>query len=159
MKKGFFLSVILVSCFAVFSGCIKSTPAVTTIDPSLTATIGTYNFTALTVVPSTLDTQIHDSTTTLIITAKTSDITAKGDEIVLHITKYKGVTGTFSVIRGEASAFYYHNGIYSTAFGDSGSSGIISITHVTSNSIVGYFVFTTSDGLYVQNGVFTVGKP
>ena len=159
MKKGFFLSVIVLSCLVVFSGCIKNTPYVTTVDPSLTATIGTYNFTALTVAPSTLDTQIHDSTTTLIITAKTSDITAKYDKIVLYITKYKGVTGTFSIIRGEAKAYYFHNGIYSTAFGDSGSSGIVSITHITNNSVVGYFVFTTSDGLYVQNGVFTVGKP
>jgi hypothetical protein len=158
MKKVFLQSALLISCIAIFSGCIKST-SVTTIDPSLLATIGTYNFTASTVAPSTLDTQVHDTTTTLIITAHCSDINAIHDKIVLYITKYKGITGTFSFVRKEAKAYYYHNGIYSNAFGDATSSGFISVTHVTSNSIIGYFVFTTTDGLFVQNGTFNVGKP
>ena len=159
MKKGFFLSIILISCFAIFSGCIKNTPYITTIDPSLTASIGTYNFTAFTVIPSTLDTQVNHPGTTLIITANTSDQTSIHDKIVLYIHNYKGATGTFSFVRQEAAAYYYHSGIYSVAFGGTGSSGIISITHINSNNIVGYFTFTTSDGVYVENGTFNVGKP
>ncbi|MCW3121421.1 MAG: hypothetical protein JWQ38_913, partial [Flavipsychrobacter sp.] len=68
MKKGHFLAIILLICVAVLSGCIKNQPYVTSVDPSLTASIGTYNFTSATVVPSTLDSQAHDSITGLIIT-------------------------------------------------------------------------------------------
>jgi hypothetical protein len=154
MTKGRLFGIILVSCFAILSGCIKNQPYVTTINPSMTASVGTYDFTAETVVPSTLDTQIHDSITGLIITGNTSDQTAHKDKIVLFITKYKGVTGTFSIVQQQAGAYYLHSGIKSIALG-----GVVAITHVTSNSIIGYFSFTTNDDINVQNGNFVVGLP
>ncbi len=154
MKKGQLFGIILVSCIALLSGCIKTLPYVTTINPSLTASIGTYNFTSETVVPYTLDTQIHDSITTLIITGNTNDQTAHKDKIELRITKYKGVTGTWGIVRNEAKAYYLHSNMRSDA-----TNGIVSITRVTANSLVGYFNFTTSDGIVVTNGNFTVGLP
>ncbi len=108
MKKGSLLAVIFIGCLVIFAGCIKSTPYVTTINPSLTASIGTYNFTAETIVPSSLDTQIHDSITGLIITGFTADQTAPKDKIVLFVTKYKGITGTYSIVQKQAGAYYLH---------------------------------------------------
>lgn len=154
MKKGLFSVFIIVSCIALFGGCIKNTPYVTTINPSMTAKIGTYNFTAETTVPSTLDTQIHDTTTLLYITGNTSDPLTPRDKIVLGITKYRGITGTYSIVMSEASALYYHSGVVSAASG-----GVVAITRITANSIIGYFSFTTYDGLSVTNGDFNVGLP
>ncbi len=122
----------------------------------MAATIGgTYNFIGSTTWISTLDTQVHDSTTTLVITGISSDVAFPVDRIQLTITKYKGVTGTFGIVLGESSAYYYHNGIYYTALG-----GIVSITHVYSDHLVGYFNFINSNStLNVTNGAFTVLKP
>jgi hypothetical protein len=159
MKKVVFTVVVLLSCVGLFSGCIKNGASVTTIDPSLTASIGTYKFTSSTVVPSTLDTQsqetsVYDSVENLFITGYTSDLVFTRDKIVLNITKYRGLTGTFSIVQGFANATYFHNGVVSPAAG-----GVVSITRITSNSIIGYFQFTTTDGITVTNGTFNVGKP
>lgn len=138
----------------MFSGCIKNTPYITTIDPSMTANIGTYDFTAATVTPSTLDTQANDTATALYITGKTADPTSPYDKIILSISDYKGLTGTLSIVQGQASATYIHSGVVSYALG-----GVVSVTRITSNSIIGYFSFSTQDGINVTNGAFNVGKP
>ncbi len=157
MKRPFessiFIIFILVSCCGIFSGCIKNR-SVTTINPSMTANIGSYNFTALTVEPSTIDTQAHDSITTLVITGNTADMTSPHDKIELKISKYKIRTGTFSIVENQAFAFYVHSGVYSYALG-----GIVAITQVTPTSLIGYFSFTTQDGLVVANGAFNVLRP
>ena len=159
MKKAVFSVILLVSCCLVFSGCIKNTPYITTINPAMTANIGTYNFTANTVVPSTLDTQgqqneLIDSVEVLYITGNSSDLVYPKDKIVLSISKFRWLTGISSIVRGEANAFYYHNGVKSSAIG-----GIVSVTKITTTTIIGYFSFTTSDGLNITNGTFTVGYP
>ena len=154
MKIGRLVAIALVGVLFIVSGCIKNTPYVTTIDPSMTADIGTYKFNAETVVPSTVDSQVHDTITGLMITGNTSDQSAHHDKMVVYVNKYKGVTGTFSIVRREAYAYYLHSGVLSPALG-----GVVAITRVNSNNIVGYFSFTTADGLSVQNGNFTVGRP
>lgn len=120
----------------------------------MTANVGNYFFNAATVAPSTIDTQIHDTTTALIITGASSDPNFTRDKIVLSITKYKEKTGTFSIVQGQAGAYFLHGGVYNVAVG-----GLVAITKVTSNSLIGYFSFTTSTGLSVANGNFNVGKP
>ena len=160
MKKGFFSVVILLCCTALFSGCIKTSPTVTTINPSMSVNIGSYNFIAFQTVPSTVRSQVHDTGTTLIITGYTSDRVSLRDRIVLTVTKYTGATGTFSIIQGDASATYYHGSVVSVAAtGVPSSGGIVSIQKVTTTEISGYFSFNSSDGLSAQNGVFRVGLP
>ena len=154
MKKGFFSVIILLCCGFLFSGCIKTSPNVTTINPSMSANVGTYNFIAYKTVPSTVRSQVRDTGTTLIITGYTADKVSPRDRIVLTVTKYNGSTGTFSIVQGQASATYYHGSAVGGALG-----GIVSIQSVSTNSISGYFSFNTGDGLAVQNGVFNVGLP
>ncbi len=154
MKKGFFLIVILVSCFALFSGCIKTAPVVTTINPNMSAHIGSYNFIAYKTVPSSITAQHSDTGTTLVITGYTSDQVSPRDRIVLTVHKYNGITNTYSMVRGEAFATYYHGNAVSYSLG-----GIVSIQNVTTTNISGYFSFTTQDGLSVSDGVFNVGLP
>jgi len=144
---------LLISCCIIFGGCIKKR-TVDTFNPYMTANIGTYDFTAATVVPATMDTQYHDTATALVITGNSSDPTALHDKIVLEITDYKGITGVFSIVEDHANATYIHSGIQSTALG-----GIVAITHITPTTIAGYFSFNTQDGLSVSNGAFTVGIP
>jgi len=119
----------------------------------MTANIGNYDFIASSTVPSILDTQIHDSTTTLIITGYSSDPNYPHDKMVISVTKYKAVTGTWSIVQGQATGTYYHNGYVYPALG-----GVVSISNVTSNSLIGYFSFNT-DSLSVSNGAFNVGQP
>ena len=154
MKKGFFSVIVLISCISVFCGCIKNKPYVTTINPSMTATIGTYNFVASTTTPSTLDTQRVDTTHTLIITGMGSDVEYPYDKIVIAVTNYKNATGTYSIIQGQAGAYYYHDGILYPASG-----GVVSITSVSTTVLSGYFSFNTVTGSGVINGKFTVGQP
>ncbi len=159
MKKLFLALVVLCGCCWLISGCSKNTPQITAINPSMTASIGTYNFTASTVVPSTLDTQSQqvgniDSVENLYITGHTTDLVYTKDYIRLQLTRFDGLTGTFSIVQGQAGAVYFHNGVMSTAIG-----GIVAVTRITSNSIIGYFSFTTGDGISVTNGTFTVGLP
>jgi hypothetical protein len=154
MKKRVFSVIVLLSSIAVYTGCIKNTPYVTTINPSMTASIGTYNFNAATVVPTTVDTQAHDSIVTLIITGNTSDLVYVNDKIIVTISKWKNKTGLFSMVMGEASGTYVHNGIPDGAIG-----GIVGVTKITDNSIVGYFSFNTGSGTAITNGEFTVGNP
>jgi hypothetical protein len=90
----------------------------------------------------------------LFITGYSADPVYPYDKIVLTITKYKGVTNTFSIVQGQASATYYHSATVSYAAG-----GVVSISKVTSNSVIGYFSFNTSDNIAVTNGAFNVGKP
>ncbi len=155
MKKGIFSVIILLGC-AVFSGCVKTSPTVFTINPSLTATIGTYDFISSKTVPSTIYSQHSnlDTGTTLIITGYTSDPVSPRDRIVLSVTKYTGATNTYSIVQGQASATYYHGSTVSPAAG-----GIVSIQKVTTTTITGYFSFNTIDNIAVTNGLFTVGLP
>jgi len=153
MKKVIFSIVIVLCCGFIISGCTKH-PTLT-ITPSMTAQIGTDTFNAVTVAPSVVTSQANDTTNTLIITGNANLLQATpGDQIILSITKYKNATGTFSLVQGQASEVYIHNGITSV-----GTGGIISVTNITSNSIIGYFAFTTADGLSIVNGTFNVGKP
>jgi hypothetical protein len=160
MKKVILSAIVLFGCCALFSGCIKAKPDITSIVPSMVASIGTYDFTASSVIPSTLDTQYQqpasgpDSVLNLYITGHSSDLVYIYDKIVLNITHYNGLTGTFSIVQNQAGAAYYHNGVVSVASG-----GIVVITRITSNTIIGYFSFTTVDGISVTNGTFTVALP
>jgi len=137
----------------MFSGCIKTSPTTFTINPSMTATIGSYNFVASSVVPSTLNAQVHDTITTLIITGYSSDPNNINDKIVITVTSYKAVPGTWSIDQGQASGTYYHNGEAYPALG-----GVVSISNVTSTNMVGYFSFNAST-YSVTNGSFNVGLP
>lgn len=156
MKKGFFSIIVLISLSLLNTGCIKNTPYTTTINPYMIASIGTYNFTANTVVPSIADTQSHshDTATVLYITGNSADAVQPYDKIILAVTRYKALTGTFSIVKSEAGATYIHNGISDPALG-----GIVAITKITDNSLIGYFSFTTASGLNITNGTFSVGKP
>ncbi len=154
MKKGFFSVIVLLSCCFFISGCIKNTPYVTTLNPYLTASIGTYNFTANTVVPALLDSQLYDTSYTLIITGNSAEYVNPYDKIVLTISKYRLITGINSIVQGQATANYIHDGISYPASG-----GIVAVTKITDNSIIGYFSFTTASGLNVTNGAYCVGKP
>ena len=154
MKKGFFSVIILLSCCIGISGCIKNTPYVTTIDPYMTADIGTYKFIAKTVSPAVLDTKAHSSVTALIITGVSSDVAFPYDKIILGISNYKAQTGIYSIVQSQAGAEYIHNGVADPALG-----GIVAITRITGNSIVGYYQFQTVSGLNITNGTFSVGKP
>jgi len=154
MKRGFFIAILVFCSGLVMTGCIKNTPYVTTINPYLTATIGTYNFTSTTVVPSTIDTQAHDSVQALIITGNTSDLVYVNDKIILEVTKFKNKTATYSIVQGQAGAAYVHSGINDVAVG-----GIVAITKITDNSLIGYFSFQTASGVLVSNGTFSVGNP
>jgi hypothetical protein len=156
MKKGVFALIMLLGCCAVFSGCVKTAPAVFTINPSMSATIGTYNFVAAKTVPSTIRFQHADidTGTTLVITGYTSDPVSPYDKIVISVTKYTGITNTYSIVQGQASATYYHGNTVSPAAG-----GIVSIQKVTTTTISGYFSFNTIDNIAVTNGLFNVGLP
>lgn len=154
MKRGFLTLITLLSCYFIFTGCNKNAHYVTTINPYMTANIGTYNFTASAVQPSTLDTQRRDTATALYITGFSSDQDYPRDKIVLVVTNYKHLTGTFSIVQGQAHAYFYHNGVTDWALG-----GIVAITKITSNEIIGYFSFNTGLGTLVANGAYTVGLP
>lgn len=155
MKKGFFSVIIILFISGIItSGCRKHAPSPLTTNPSMTANIGSYTFVAATVVTSILDTQIHDSTTTLDITGNTSDVAHPYDKMQVSITKYKGAKGVYSIVESHASAFYLHSGIKSVALG-----GVVAITSITSNTITGYFSFNTTDTVNVVNGAFTANKP
>ncbi len=120
----------------------------------MSANVGSYNFIAFKTVPSTIRSQVRDTGTTLVITGYTADKVSPRDRIVLTVTKYTGLTGTFSIVQGQASATYYHGSSVGVALG-----GVVSIQNVSTTNISGYFSFTTQDNLSVQNGVFNVGLP
>jgi hypothetical protein len=109
---------------------------------------------AATTFPGIYSSQVDDTATTLVITGTSSDINYPKDKIQLTVTKFTGVTGTFSIVQGLASAYYLHSGVYFVATG-----GIVSITQITSNQISGYFSFADTTALSVTNGIFTVGRP
>ena len=158
MKKGFFSVVILFISAIIFAGCIKNTPYYTTTNPSMTAVIDSYTFVAGTVITATLDTQIHDSITTLIIKGNTSDHAHPYDYIQVAVTKFKETTGVFSIVQSQASAVYVHTGEYgvktSLALG-----GVVAITSYTPNTVIGYFSFDTNDTLRIRNGAFIANRP
>jgi len=137
----------------MFSGCIKTSPTTFTINPSMTASIGNYNFIASSVVPATINSQVNDTITTLIITGYSSDPDLPSDKIVITVTAYKSVTGTWSIAQGQASGTYYHSGGVYPAVG-----GVVSISNITSTNMVGYFSFNTTS-YSVTNGSFNVGLP
>jgi hypothetical protein len=154
MKKALFTGIFFLLGLIVISGCIKNTPYVTTLNPSMTASIGTYTFNAKTVVPSVVDTQGRDTTDYLLITGNSSDLVFYNDKILLYIRKWKKQTGVFSIIQSQANAIWVHDGYVDPAMG-----GIVAITKITSNSIIGYFSFNTVNGAAITNGEFNVGKP
>ena len=153
MKRDLLPVLIILFLIAIVSGCTK-TSNVTTINPSMSAKEGTYQFNASTVQPSIVDTQIHDTTTQLTITGNSSDPNYNRDRMILTIRKYKGVAGTFSIVQSQAGACFIHGGVYNVAIG-----GLVSITTVTPNSLIGYFSFSTATGMNITSGTFNVGKP
>jgi hypothetical protein len=154
MKKVLISVFIVAAGIAVFSACNKNKPYITTNNPIMTADVDSFKFIASAVTPATIDTQLMDTSTTLVITGYSSDRVAPYDKIILSIANFKGATGTFSVVQGEAGALYYHSGVQDTALG-----GIVSITEVTSTVISGYFSFNTKGGVALTNGKYTVGLP
>jgi len=154
MKKGFFIVILLFIGGVIFSGCIKNTPYVTTTNPQMTATCGQYTFVASNVTTAILDTQIHDSITTLIITGNTSDRAHPYDKIQLSVTKFKNTTGVFSIVQEKANASFTHSGKVSYALG-----GVVTITSYTPQTIIGYFSFDTQDTLHIADGKFIANRP
>lgn len=159
MKKIFLLLLVSISCFAIFTGCSKNSSNATTINPYLTADVndpayGKYSFTSATVTPSVVDTQTRDTTMALLITGDNASGVFFADKIQLTITRFKKTTGVFSIIQNQAQAAYIHDGNYDFATG-----GVVAITNVTANSVIGYFSFTTAYGRVITNGEFSVGKP
>jgi hypothetical protein len=155
MKK--FVSSVLVAAAAslvAITGCTKNRPYVTTTNPSMTADVGKYKFIASAVTPATIDTQVFDTSTTLVITGYSSDRVSPYDKIELYIANFKGKTGVNSIVQGEAGARYSHGVSVGLATG-----GIVTVTEVNNTSVVGYFSFNTDDGIAVTNGKFTVPKP
>ena len=150
MKKGFLYILLLISTSVFFSGCIKNGTE-RTIDPNMTATMGSYTFSANYVVPATIKPQLSDSSTTLVITG-TDNVT--GNIIKLSVLKYTNSPGTYSIINRESAAVLVKNGV-----DDIGSSGLVAIKDVSSNIITGYFSFVTQSGIAITNGTFVVGKP
>jgi hypothetical protein len=157
MRKALLPVFILIASSFIFAGCIKNTPYITSTNPTLSATIYPapgYKFIASATVPSTIDSQAYDTTQTLIITGYSSDKQWPNDKIVLSIASYHGQPGTWSIVQGQGAAAYIHGGIVDPAAG-----GVISITKMTSNTLIGYFSFTTVGNIPVSNGEFTVNKP
>lgn len=154
MKRVLLSIVVLITSCILFFGCTKNRPYVTSINPTMTADVGSFKFIASSVRQATIDTQIVDTSTTLEITGYSSDRVSPYDKIRLYIANYKGVTGVYSIVQGQAGAIYNHGVLTGTALG-----GVVAITSVTSNSIVGYFSFNTDDGIAVTNGKYTVGTP
>jgi hypothetical protein len=146
--------VLAVLCCFSFLGCIKNRPYVTTSNPTMTADIGTYKFVASAVRPSTIDTQNFDTSTSLVITGYASDRANPYDKIVLVIANYKGVTGTFSIVQGQAHGAYYHGNSIGKALG-----GIVAVNNVSTTVTSGYFSFNTDDGIAITNGKFVVNNP
>lgn len=150
MKKGLLYIFVLVCSVWFFSGCMKSSVTLST-TPSMTATIGgTYTFNATSITPATVKPQLNDSAEALIITGY--DVNT-GYKMILSVTKYKNIEGTFSIVEGQADGVYYHDGITELATG-----GVVAIKDV-SNVVNGYFSFTSASGLAITNGTFTVGNP
>jgi hypothetical protein len=116
--------------------------------------VGKFKFVASTVVPATIDTQVVDTSTTLVITGNSSDRIAPYDRIILSISNFKQKTGVFSIVQGFAGAVYFHGTAKGIATG-----GVVSVTEVTSTTVSGYFSFNTDDGIAVTNGKFTVAQP
>jgi hypothetical protein len=154
MKKVLISMFLIAAVGVVFTGCIKNRPYVTTANPSMTANVGTFKFVASSVTPATIDTQVVDTSTTLVITGNSSDRIAPYDKIVISVANFKQKTGVFSIVQGQAGAVYYHGGVTGKATG-----GVVSITEVTTTTVTGYFSFNTDDGVAVTNGNYTVGQP
>lgn len=154
MKKTYLVLVLLAALYGVFTSCTRNKPETMTITPNLTATIGNYKFVSSTVIPSVLDTQRYDTSKTLVITANVKDNVNPNDKIILSVSNFKYKAGTWSIVKGDAGAIYYHQGMTGV-----GVYGIVSITDITSNTIKGYFNFHTNDSVYVANGTYEVGRP
>ncbi len=150
MKKSFLYILIVVGISAAFSGCIKKATD-RTITPNMTVSFGTYAFSATDTYPTTITPQLNDSATSILVTGYDELTRSK---VIIGIRKFNPKGGTYSIIAGEASASYIHNGITSVATG-----GIVAVKTVSSNTIAGYFSFTTSDGFSATNGIYEVGRP
>lgn len=149
MKKSLFSIIVILCCGLMFSGCTKSgTP---TINPSMTAAIASYTFNADYIEPRLQKSQIADTGTTLFIDGYER---SSGDKIEITVTKYTGAPGTYSIVQGQASAYYLHNNIRYTATG-----GIVAIKDASDNVITGYFNFTSASGVTILNGNYVCGKP
>lgn len=155
MKKVLAPLFVIAACLLLATtSCIKNRPYVTTNNPTMTADVGTYKFIASAVTPATLDTQVHDTSTTFVITGYSSDRVSPYDKIELFIANFKGKTGVNSIVQGQAGARYFHSVNVGIATG-----GVVAVTEVTTTTVSGYFSFNTNDGIAVTNGKFTVGRP
>jgi hypothetical protein len=157
MKRGFYsIAAIVLLCGFAMSGCIKHMTGDLTVNPYVTATVnGVDTFTSATVVPSVVNNQVADTGSIFIITADANLLqNSPGDQIILTINHYKNVSATLSLVQGQVSEIYVHNGIPHI-----GTGGIVSISHVNASTISGYFSFVTADGISITNGLFNVAKP
>ena len=157
MKKIFFPVIILLVCFG-FNGCIKETPDTPTPNPYMNITIGPYIFNTSTVYPSTLSQKTNDTTITLFITGE--QLSTK-EKIILTINNYKAKEGIYSIAAGEAEAKYLHYTGTSTIVSNTSIAigGVVVITKIVNDNIVGYFSFQTADGLDLTNGTYTCPAP
>lgn len=150
MKKGIISVLVLICMGFMFVGCQKDTTL--TIDPYMTASIGTYSFNAEYIQPAFLKSQINDTGTTLIITGYDR---ATHDTMIISVTKYNGQPGTFSIAQGQANASYRRNGTRYDATG-----GIVAIKEVGAGTITGYYNFSTPvSTVAISNGTYVCGNP
>jgi len=149
MRKALLSIVTVLGCYALFTACNKS--SVVNTQHSMTVLIDSSHFSAAIVTPSTTKGQVTDTATKLDISGY---LPSTGEKMILSILKYKGQTGIFSVVKNEAQAQYIHNGFTSNAIG-----GVITITSITSNSIIGSFTYDTQDSLKMTSGAFNVSIP
>ena len=94
-------------------------------------------------------------TKTLIVAATKTSGTALNGAVVLTIDNYKDTATAFYIDNVNNLATYLEiNG--SDTIAHPASSGIINITSGTATTAYGYFNFTTTDNILVNNGIFNV---
>ena len=150
MKHLLSIALVLAVAGFLFSGCIKNAKNDATVNSYMSASAGVDSFVATSVYAGLLDKQVNDTTTSLVITG---EMVPLGRKIVLTVTKYKGLTGNFSIVQGQAAALYINNTV------DSALGGVVVVTGVSANTISGYFSFNATNGAVVSSGIFSVGNP
>jgi len=152
MKQAYFSLVILIACCGIFSACTKQNTNPIP-QPTMHAKVNADSFMAPVVVTYTSTSQLTDTSETLYI--KGIGPYGTGDEIILSITNYKNKTGVFSIVHGDATATYIHdNNVHSVAV-----EGVVAISRINTNTLTGYFNFSTADGISVSYGSFLIDTP
>jgi hypothetical protein len=149
----------------LFSACKKSTvdtsEAMGKMDAIVTGnkwTTGNAWSSSAAVATGTMGQTPYGYTKTLLIVANKTSGTAFNGVIVLSIDNYKDTATTFYLdnvnntakileIEGSDTTIHY------------AATGVINITQGTNKTAYGYFNFTTSDNVLVNNGIFNVTIP